>query len=278
MPVRSPTSVCITADDYGLRAENDRAIVALAGAGLVDAVSVMTHAEASLEGVRALASSDVATGLHLVLVGERPLDRRATQSWVDGRGYLPGSWAALAAKIAAGRVAASDLRAEIRAQLDRYLSLGLALDFVNAHQHVHLFPRVWDVVRDELADRAPVFVRGGPPLSLRPEKDALIAAAARVAFRRTPPRPLLVPFGLARSGHQTIASVRRALAEVREAALRDADLAELVFHPGGDARDAAPRHARWGYAWSDEADLLRSGAVDRAIATAGFRRRAPRAR
>ncbi|MDQ3035941.1 MAG: ChbG/HpnK family deacetylase, partial [Myxococcota bacterium] len=188
--------VCVTADDFGLRAENDRVIVDLARARRLDAVAVMVHADAALEHVAAL-RAHVTTGLHLVLIGERPLRPEPLRALLDRDGRLPAAWPALFAAIVRRPSMLEAIRLEVGAQLDRFASLGLTLGFVNAHQHAHLFPAVWPLVRAELAARslAPaVRVAAG----MRPKELALVAAQ-RVAFATSgpPEGSTLVAHGLA---------------------------------------------------------------------------------
>jgi predicted glycoside hydrolase/deacetylase ChbG (UPF0249 family) len=247
------TSLCVTADDFGLRAENDDVIVALQDR--LDAVSIAVHADATLARVRELR---VATGLHLVLVGERPLVPRALEPILDGEGRLPISWPWLFAALA--RRPSLAIRTEIAAQIDRFLSLGLSLDFVNSHQHTHLFPLVWRELRRELAAR-----KLSPPIRVTAggnAKELALVAAQRAAFALygAPPGGRTVAHGLAWSGRADLYRVAATLESIARSS--GAWPAELIFHPGGTGA-AAPRHARWQYRWREEASLLASGAVDR---------------
>jgi predicted glycoside hydrolase/deacetylase ChbG (UPF0249 family) len=249
------TSLCVTADDFGLRAENDDVILGLQDH--LDAVSIAVHADATLERVRELR---VATGLHLVLVGERPLVPRALEPILDGEGRLPVSWPWLFAALARRPSLAAALRSEIAAQLDRFLALGLSLDFVNSHQHTHLFPLVWRELRRELTARKlapPIRVTAGANA-----KELALVAAQRAAFALygAPPGRRTIAHGLAWSGHADDHHVAATIATIARSP--DAGLAELIFHPGGNGA-AAPRHARWRYHWREEAALLAAGVVDR---------------
>jgi len=269
------TRVCITADDFGLRPENDEVIVDLARAGRLDAVAVMVHEDASLDTVTRL-DGHAAIGLHLVLVGERPLRPDALRPLLDHEGRLPRAWSWLFGAIARQPSLAEALRLEVGAQLDRFASLGLPLGFVNAHQHAHLFPLVWRIVRGELAARSlePAIrvARGWHP------KDLAIVGAQRLAFAiagmptcSTP----LVAHGLAWSGHASRERVGATLAAI-SARPPPGGLAEIVLHPGAKAQGAAARHAQWRYRWADEADLLAMGTLDRLCAEHGLVRAAPR--
>lgn len=271
---RSVKAVCVTADDFGLRAENDKVIVDLAMAGRLDAVSVAVHEDATLERVTEL-RGHVATGLHLVLVGERPLRPDALRPLLDPDGRLPRAWPALLAALVRRPDLTEAIGVELRAQLDRFDALGLPLGFVNGHQHTHLFPPVWRVLRAELAARgispAVRLATGSHPKELAMVAAQTIAFAASGSPEGAPP---LVAYGLAWSGHADKAGVDGTMSTI--AAHPPArGLAEIVLHPGGDARGAAPRHAQWHYRWIEEAALIASGTIDAAARRYGLVRARP---
>jgi predicted glycoside hydrolase/deacetylase ChbG (UPF0249 family) len=266
--------LCITADDYGLDEAINRGIESLAASGAISAVSVMCHRGAQLQAARALPQTGAATGIHLVFVEEEPVlpaDRLA--GLVDRNGKLPRNYGVLFAQIAARPRVLEILRAEARAQLDRYRELGLPLDFVNSHQHVHLFPPIWRALADEIEAAAPGAIRAAPRLQLHACKAALLTASscASLIWRR-PRRPLWVPHGIEAAGHldeRTLEKICR-LAIAGRRWTPDL-LPELVVHPGHGSPSAEARYGGWGYRWSSELELLGSPRVAGLLRELGLR-------
>lgn len=85
----------------------------------------------------------LAVGLHLVLVsGSAALAPGQIPSLVDEGGRFPDSPVRAGLRYQFSRRARAELRAEIRAQLDRFRETGLALSHVDGHLHLHVHPVV----------------------------------------------------------------------------------------------------------------------------------------
>lgn len=268
----------LTADDYGLELGVNAAIEELAAAGRLSAVSVMVCEGMALDTLRRLAAGRVFTGLHLTFTQERPLTRDADLApLLDARGRLPATPWGLAARLRPGRLAG--LRREAEAQLARYRALGLPLDFVSSHQHVHLMPPVWWALAGLLRALPGVPLRQAGLLPLRPGRAGLITASSRLCQRVAPLPgcPPLVPVGLGASGHQSVRTMERALAARpwRVARLRSARW-ELILHPGDErVKGLRSRYGHWGYAWEEERALLATGGAAAVLDRLGLTLAAP---
>lgn len=135
----------ICADDFGLAPDVDEAILRLAAAGKLSAVSVMAALLAeptpALKALLAL-RGQVEIGLHLVLTEEDrlPPSEHADSLHRNGR-FL--SFGQLFARSLAGRVRAADAQREIAAQYAWFEGLTeTAPDFVDGHLHVQQLPGV----------------------------------------------------------------------------------------------------------------------------------------
>ncbi len=141
----SRTTICVCADDYGLREGINAAIQHLTDLGRVHAVGALVGAPAWRSGVGALTrmhALGLDVGLHLDLT-EYPLV-----------GDVPASVGRLIVRAYLSRLDRSALRAEIRAQLDAFESrIGQRPTFVDGHQHVHQLPGVRDELVAELRER-----------------------------------------------------------------------------------------------------------------------------
>jgi predicted glycoside hydrolase/deacetylase ChbG (UPF0249 family) len=183
--------IWLCADDYGIAPGVSAAIRDLIARRRINATSVMVvsphmSGTAASELLQAAAGTKAAIGLHLTLTapfqGSVPVLRGRTSP-----AFLPIGKTLLASALR--RVDPARLRAEVQAQLSAFERLlGRPPDFVDGHQHVHLFPQISDAVLGVTKTRAPrAWVRqcGQPSPGLRAAdpKGRLIDAFSR-SFRR----------------------------------------------------------------------------------------------
>lgn len=137
----------INADDFGLTSGVNRGIIDCFLAGSVTSTTLMVNAPATCEAVAmAKANPALGVGLHFNMTLGRPLcPTKEVPTLHDGEGRFPGR-AACERNLLLGRVKTRDIEREFHAQLDRFTSFGIPLTHIDSHQHIHLFPRVFDVV------------------------------------------------------------------------------------------------------------------------------------
>ena len=192
---QAPRRICLTADDFGLHAGIDAAILELAESRRIQALGCMMGGQSwrsSAQRLRNHSSLEAEVGLHLDLT-ERPLER------------APRPLGLLILDAYTHRLNRRSVRAEIRLQLNAFeATLGRAPDYVDGHQHVHQLPGVRSELLDELASRypasaqpwlrstvpgqgaatdSPVALPAPPPLSTR-LKAAFIAGLGGYALKR----------------------------------------------------------------------------------------------
>ncbi len=181
-------SVIVTADDLGLSSGVTRGILEAHRRGVVRSTSlIVTYPAAQEAAALALAEPDLEVGLHLDLVGGRPVsDPAAVRSLCDedGRFYaLP----IFTRRLFTGRVRPAELATELRAQAARARSWGVPALAWDSHRHVHLLPPVALVVGHVARDLGVRWVRRARAPRLRAElKTASLAAASLasdLAFR-----------------------------------------------------------------------------------------------
>lgn len=151
-----PLVIC--ADDFALAPGVDEAIVRLAEAGRLSAIScmaVMAGWSGSARRLEALYER-CDMGLHLTLTDQPPL---GAMPQLAPNGMLP-TLSKLFAAAFAGRLtrgeAAAEVKAEVVRQWDAFVQArGRLPDFVDGHQHVHLLPGVLSTVLDQVI-RCPV--------------------------------------------------------------------------------------------------------------------------
>ena len=280
---RALKRLVVTADDVGLHPAMTAGALRAHDEGIVTAVSVAAVGSDLAGAAAALkARPGLACGIHLVLVGERPLSppREVASLLARGGGFHAG-FRAFAARYARGAIVLAEVEREWRRQIEAILELGLQPLHLNTHQHLHALPRLYELAARLARDysvpwlRLPIdpAVRGFGRRALEIRVLNRLARLARAAHRRSTsgarpvPSTLTRTAGIQHAGHLT---VERLLAIIRNI---DSPT-ELVCHPGGD--DGALRRAYdWGYDWEAETIALcdprvRDAIVERGIAPSGF--------
>ena len=210
----------VNADDFGKSASINEAVARAHREGILTTASLMVNEPACAEAV-ALARQNplLGVGLHLAL-SEEPI--------------------AAGFRFFFNRAARPQLRAEIRAQMEKFIATGLTLDHVNSHHHLHMHPTVSGILLQCLREmkitrvrltREPFWlnVRHVPGRRFRNWPHALIyvllARCARRRFRQAQIRHPRYVFGLM----QNHAVDERYLNQLLPA-LPDGD-SELYSHP-----------------------------------------------
>ena len=138
----------ITGDDFGLAVPVNEAIEMAHMEGVLAATSLMVGADAvddAIERARRLPSLKV--GLHIVLVEGRPvLPAESVPDLVDEHGQFRRGLVGAGIHFFFRPSVRRQIEAEIRAQFQSFQGTGLALDHVNAHNHMHLHPTVLNVI------------------------------------------------------------------------------------------------------------------------------------
>jgi chitin disaccharide deacetylase len=159
--------LAVVADDFGvLRAIDDRILAALA-AGAVTDVSVIVNTgdrtlDAAADGLRSAGAPS--TGLHLCLFSGStvPLcpvsgDAAVRCLTSDNGFFLQPSPAAMLLPWPREKLRAAGI--ELRAQIERYLSRGLPLHFINSHRNALMHPQLFSLCAALAAEYSVPYVR-----------------------------------------------------------------------------------------------------------------------
>lgn len=281
-PVGRPLTVC--ADDYGLAAGIDAAILDLVERRRLAAVSCMVIGRSWQQSAPALRAHRHCTeiGLHFTLTNLAPA---GPMPRLAPRGRLP-DLGGLVRDAMIKRLDRDEIAAELTRQIDRFTAaIGAPPDFVDGHQHVHQLPgvrrAVLAVFRDRLAKHG-AWLRypAMPPGDILVHRVAMVRtlaiSALGLGFRQGG-----AALGIA--GNGTFRGVRNGSGEPPFARLfrrfvrRLGDRPLLMCHPGeeGDPfvadRNAtlAARQDEYAFLASDEfADVL----AENGLRLAGLRR------
>jgi len=121
----------------------NRAIVETHTRGIVTSSTLMANGPAFGEAAQmAKASPGLSVGCHVVLIdGEPVLDASTISSITDSRGFRDGL-KTFAARALTGRMNATEIESEARAQIQKIQSAGIAVSHVDTHKHTHIFPQI----------------------------------------------------------------------------------------------------------------------------------------
>lgn len=235
----------VNADDFGLTAGVNRAVIEGHTRGVITSATVMTNMPAFDDAVRlAKEHPSLGVGLHFNITQGRPVaEASRVDSLLDGHGEFWGTGAALLKRALAGRLNPEEVVVELRAQIDKALNAGLRLTHVDSHKHSHALPRVCEAIIETIKNYGINAIRS-PREEWRFDRNAksfkLIAQSAgalgisrlcRISEARLRKSGVKTPdffFGIARSGFWT----KRWLIELIERL--PAGSSELMSHPGYD--------------------------------------------
>jgi hopanoid biosynthesis associated protein HpnK len=139
-----PRRLIVNADDFGRSPEINEAVVRAHREGVLTTASLMVNEPACAEAVAlARENSRLGVGLHLTLaMGNAALPHPAIPGLVDELGRFADCPVGAGLRYFFRPALRAQLRAEIRAQFDKFRATGLPLDHVNGHLHLHLHPTV----------------------------------------------------------------------------------------------------------------------------------------
>jgi len=135
--------VIVCGDDFGMNADIDEGMIALADMGRISAVSCLSLGPTFAANARRLGARNVDIGLHVNLSESLGADAEP----------MP-SLSKLIISAYTGRLDAAWVQTQLNRQFDAFeAALGRAPDYIDGHQHVHQLPGVRDQVLAQLKRR-----------------------------------------------------------------------------------------------------------------------------
>lgn len=261
----------MTADDVGLHPGMTLGALKAHDEGIVTACSVVANGRAFEDAVERLRDRpELDVGVHLTLVGERPLSPPEKVKSLIGRdGAFLSNFRAFTRRYMLGGIDAAEVEQELRCQIERLLAAGLKVVHLNSHQHLHVLPRIFEVVVRLAEEYRIPWVRvprepSAGRTSLRSLEIVVLNGIGRRARRLQRSRTRAVDWtvGVLEAGRLTPEKLSRILKNVE-------GTTELVCHPGigdpslSDAYD-------WGYEWDRETATLCDTKVHQALRQQGI--------
>ncbi len=132
----------VNADDFGLTAGVNRAIVEGSRDGIVTSATIMANASAYDQAASlAKANPNLHTGCHVVLIDGQPITSGA-QTLINGSQRFRSSLKEFARAAVSNKMSPAEIQKEAEAQIGRIQSAGITVTHVDSHKHTHMFPHV----------------------------------------------------------------------------------------------------------------------------------------
>ena len=138
----------VNADDFGLTAGVNRAIVEAHSGGVVSSTTLMANGAAFADAVTAARSTpNLSVGCHVTLVDGTPVSSPdAADTLVAIRSAEPDRFysklSAFAARAMLGGFDRDQLVTEVTAQIKKIQATGLQVTHLDTHKHAHIFPEI----------------------------------------------------------------------------------------------------------------------------------------
>ncbi|HEY5233268.1 MAG TPA: hopanoid biosynthesis-associated protein HpnK [Verrucomicrobiae bacterium] len=141
----------VNADDFGLSASVNTAVIRAHREGILTTASLMVNEAGFGEAVNlAKENPKLGVGLHLTLLqGHSALPPEKISGLVNSRGEFSGNSVGVGLGYFFKRNLHEQLRTEIHAQFEKFQSTGLPLDHVNGHLHLHLHPMIFKILMED---------------------------------------------------------------------------------------------------------------------------------
>jgi hopanoid biosynthesis associated protein HpnK len=138
----------VNADDLGLTAGVNRAIVEAHARGVVTSATLMANGAAFDDAIeRARSAPGLSVGCHVVLVDGLPLSNHGSVPTLvadhpAGTGRFYSRLSAFAARAVFARFEHDQLVSEIVAQVRKVQAAGVEVSHLDTHKHTHIFPSI----------------------------------------------------------------------------------------------------------------------------------------
>jgi hopanoid biosynthesis associated protein HpnK len=253
----------VNADDLGLTPGINRGVLRAFQEGIVTSASLIV-AGSAFEHAVALArqNPELDVGLHLTLVEEQAiLGLDALPTLIDKSGRLPRTSGEFLRRAFLGRINWNEVELEIAAQIASFQNTGLRLSHLDSHQHLHMFPPVFQIVRRLIRRMDGVWIRNSAgPWRKSPGVRMgrwiqllalnLTSLSARALHGARVPQMPDGMYGFEIGGCLTRSALEQILRRIPDG------LYELICHPGENDADTQSRYSHWGYRWGEELDAL----------------------
>jgi predicted glycoside hydrolase/deacetylase ChbG (UPF0249 family) len=145
------THVVVNGDDLGITRGVNQAIERAFSSGILTSASLMANMPAFYDAVETVIAPHprLGVGIHLVLTsGASVSASRDVPLLVDDRGDFRHGFFQIRRLVQGPRAesALAQITRELRGQCEKVLGLGLRIDHLDGHRHIHMIPEIWQIV------------------------------------------------------------------------------------------------------------------------------------
>jgi chitin disaccharide deacetylase len=198
------------------------------------------------------------------------LGREILPTLVDETGRFPRTSGEFFRRTFLGRISWDEVEREIAAQIARFQKTGLRLSHLDSHQHLHMFPPVFQIVRRLTQGMDNVWIRNSAGPWRKSPRVLMGRWIRQLGLNLTclsarglhgPPLQQMPDglFGFEVSGCLTRSALEQILRKIPDG------LYELICHPGEGEADTRRRYSHWGYRWAEELEALTASETRRLL-------------
>jgi hopanoid biosynthesis associated protein HpnK len=273
----------VNADDFGLTAGVNRAIIEAHASGVVTSATLMANATAFQDAVQLTnAAPSLSVGCHIVLVDGSPISIPSQVSTLhDGAhsGQFERSLSSFVLRAIRGRISPAHVEAEAAAQIRKLQAWGIQISHVDTHKHTHIFPQILRpllraakacgvrAIRNPFGRIAFPIVASQPKLWKRYGELALLNPLSRQFLHAIQVEEMITPdgsLGIAATGVLDERLFRMILENLPEGTW------EFVTHPGYNDSDLNTVRTRLRESRETELRLLTSASVRECLHQSGI--------
>lgn len=154
--------IIINADDYGLNANINDAILQLYKINSITSTTILANFVSTSE-IKRLLDSGLDAGLHINLIEGKPLSRSCeVPSLVDKNGFFY-PWHKLLINFFNGKINKNELFLEIKNQYEFLKSEGVKITHADSHKHIHQYPGIGPYILNILGELGITKIRKAKP-------------------------------------------------------------------------------------------------------------------
>ncbi|MBO6133088.1 MAG: ChbG/HpnK family deacetylase [Lachnospiraceae bacterium] len=147
----------VNGDDFGISSEVNRAVMEGFEMGVLQRTTWMANMPFAQEavGLSEEKGFKASIGLHLNLTSGLPLTQeiRGMRRFCDAKGFFNAAFARnLKSRFFLSAAEGIAVRAEIRAQIEKYLEAGFPLKHLDSHHHIHTDFSIWKILEPLLKE------------------------------------------------------------------------------------------------------------------------------
>lgn len=242
----------VNADDFGLTDEMNMGIIKAFRKGIVTSVSIVPNGQAFDGAIKLVKENkNLDIGVHLCLTEEYPLlSKNTIPTLTDPDGRFYRNWKILLLKLYFRKINLSEIEKEFDAQINKVIDAGIYPSHIDSHQHVHVLPRVYNIVI-KLAKKYKIGYIRYPKENLsfgyHSLKKYMLLIPLIFIKRKNKDNSIIHSdhfLGISTSGKLTFCNLIKFLKSLKPG------ITEIVCHPGEKMLNCKYEH--WGYRWEEE--------------------------